>query len=60
MNNVKRFTVCMLAGHKWGRIAYQPHEGDSGYFLRCRRCGKEMHDLQMHGPGIGELGRGRG
>lgn len=60
MNNLRRFTVCKLAGHQWGRIAYQLHEGDSGYFLRCLRCGKEMHDLQMHGTGIGDWGGGRG
>src|SRR6478735_1291590 len=60
VDNVKRFTVCIVAGHKWGRIAYQPHEGDRGCFLRCSCCGKEMHDLQMHGPGIGDWGWGRG
>jgi hypothetical protein len=24
MNNLKRFTVCKLAGHKWLRVAYPP------------------------------------
>ena len=24
MNNLKRFTVCKLAGHKWAKVAYPP------------------------------------
>jgi hypothetical protein len=50
MNNLKRFTVCKFAGHKWGRVAYQPFEDDTGYFLRCVRCGKEDHETGP--PGI--------
>ena len=49
VNNLKRFTVCLI-DHKWGRVAYQPNEADSGYFLRCVRCGKEDHDTGP--PGI--------
>ena len=44
MNNLKRFTVCKLAGHNWGRVAYKRYEDDTGYFLRCVRCGKEDHN----------------
>ena len=24
MNNLKRFTVCKLAGHKWAKVGYPP------------------------------------
>ena len=48
MNNLKRFTVCKLAGHKWLRVAYPPGadgEDPETFFLRCRRCGKENHNV---------------
>jgi hypothetical protein len=43
VNNLKRFTICKLAGHKWLTIGYpQASDGEtSGTFLRCERCGKE-------------------
>jgi hypothetical protein len=47
MNNLKRFTVCKLAGHKYVKVGYPPTTGGettSGTFLRCLRCGKENHD----------------
>ena len=46
MNNLKRFTVCKLAGHAWLKVAYPPtSDGEgSGTFLRCKRCGKENHE----------------
>jgi hypothetical protein len=50
MNNLKRFTVCKLANHKWAKVAYQPLESGTGYFIRCLRCGKEMHDVGR--PGV--------
>lgn len=55
MNNLKRFTVCKVAGHKWLTIAY-PAGADgetSGTFLRCRRCGKEDHDAGTVARGAG-------
>ena len=48
MNNLKRFTVCKLAGHKWLRVAYPPGadgEDPETFFARCRRCGKENHNV---------------
>ena len=46
MNNLKRFSICKLAGHKWVKVAYPPSaDGEaSGTFLRCQRCDKENHD----------------
>jgi hypothetical protein len=46
MNNLKRFTVCKVAGHKWLRIGYPAgSDGETGgTFLRCQRCGKENHE----------------
>ena len=46
MNNLKRFSICKLAGHKYAKVAYPPSpEGEgSGTFLRCLRCGKENHN----------------
>ena len=46
MNNLKRFTICKLAGHQWLKITY-PVGSDGeppGHFLRCGRCGKEDHN----------------
>ena len=46
MNNLKRFTICKLAGHKWLTVGYPPEsDGETaGRFLRCERCGKEDHN----------------
>lgn len=56
MNNLKRFTVCKLAGHKWATVAY-PRSADgeaaTGTFLRCLRCGKENHKAGTHARGGG-------
>jgi hypothetical protein len=57
MNNLKRFTVCKLAGHKWGKISYPPgSDGEAaGTFLRCQRCGKEDHDAGTVPRGTGGM-----
>lgn len=55
MNNLKRFTVCKLAGHKWVKVGY-PAGADgetAGTFLRCLRCGKENHDAGTVARGAG-------
>jgi len=46
VNNLKRFTVCKISGHKWARIPYPRGADDegTGTFLRCQRCDKEDHD----------------
>ena len=43
--NVKRWTVCLVApgGHRWVTVPYSEHE-DTGYFVRCLRCGHENHE----------------
>ncbi len=38
----KRWTICLVMGHKHTQIAYN-QEDDSGRFLRCLRCGVENH-----------------
>ena len=55
MNNLKRFTVCKLTGHKWLKTAYPPsRDGEnSGTFLRCQRCNKEDHDAGTVARGAG-------
>ena len=56
MNNLKRFSVCKLAGHKWETVHYPPTaDGDAtGTFVRCQRCGKENHEAGTVPPsGLG-------
>jgi hypothetical protein len=55
MNNLKRFTVCKVAGHSWLRTAYPTgSDGETaGLFLRCRRCGKENHKAGTVARGAG-------
>jgi hypothetical protein len=57
MNNLKRFTICKLAGHGWDTVSY-PSGSDgeaAGTFLRCRRCGKENHEAGTHARGGGAV-----
>lgn len=57
MDNLRRFTVCKLAGHKWAKIPY-PRGADeeaTGSFLRCLRCGKESHEAGTVARGGGSL-----
>ncbi len=50
---LKRWTVCLVMGHKWTKIAYNEHD-DSGTFVRCLRCGHENHSGSSVRPtGIG-------
>jgi len=55
MNNLKRFTICKLAGHKWVKVAYpQGADGEAaGTFLRCVRCDKENHEAGTVARGAG-------
>jgi hypothetical protein len=57
MDNLKRFTVCKLAGHQWLKIGYPAGmDGEtSGTFLRCGRCGKEDHDAGTVARGAGPV-----
>jgi hypothetical protein len=58
MDNLKRFTVCKLAGHKWNKIPYPPGpdgESTSATFLRCQRCGKEDHNAGTVARGGGSM-----
>ena len=54
MNQLKRFTVCMLTNHKWVKTRYPTgSDGEAGgFFVRCRRCGKENHDTGGERPTI--------
>ncbi len=57
MNNLKRFTVCKLAGHKWAKIPYprSPEGEATGTFLRCLRCDKENHNAGTVARGTGTV-----
>jgi hypothetical protein len=57
MNNLKRFSVCKLAGHDWAKIPYPTStDGEpTGTFLRCQRCGKENHEAGTFARGGGGL-----
>ena len=56
MNNLKRFTVCKVLNHDYLRISYPPvGEEAAGYFLRCKRCGKETHDAGAVARGAGGM-----
>jgi hypothetical protein len=57
MNNLKRFTVCKLAGHKWVTVAYPTGaDGEApGTFLRCQRCDKENHEAGTVARGAGPI-----
>ena len=57
VNNLKRFTLCKLAGHSWTKIAYPAgSDGEAGgTFLRCLRCGKEDHDAGSVARGGGSM-----
>lgn len=39
----KRWTICLLQGHRWATVPYPNSEGSTGRFLRCLRCGYENH-----------------
>ena len=57
MNNLIRFTVCKVAGHKWLKIGYPAgSDGETaGRFLRCQRCGKENHEAGTVSRGGGGI-----
>jgi hypothetical protein len=38
--------ICAVMGHRNTKL---PIEGDVGYMLRCRRCGRERSGQLMHG-----------
>jgi hypothetical protein len=37
VNNLKRFTICMLVKHDWVRKPYLESGEDTGYFFRRQR-----------------------
>jgi hypothetical protein len=49
--NVKRWTICILLGHKWLKVPYGGHE-DTGFFVRCRVCNHENHNVGTRSTGI--------
>jgi hypothetical protein len=49
--NVKRWTICLLLGHKWLKVPYAGHE-DTGFFVRCRVCGYENKNVRSRTTGI--------
>lgn len=57
--NLKRFTLCLLVGHKWAKIPYPVAAGeettDTGTFLRCLRCGHENYEAGTVARGGGGI-----
>ncbi len=53
--SLKRWTLCLLRGHKWARIPYGGNDDGDTFFLRCRVCGFENHNAAMPGrpSGVG-------
>ena len=49
--SVKRWTLCLLRGHRWGRVPYNT-DGDA-YYIRCISCGYENHNAAMPGRPFG-------
>ena len=50
--SLKRWTVCLLRGHRWARTPY-PGGEDTGFFLRCLYCRYENHNAAMPGRPVG-------
>jgi hypothetical protein len=45
---VKRWTLCLMRGHRWARTPYPEAEGEqTAYFLRCMSCKYENHNAGM-------------
>jgi hypothetical protein len=55
VNNLKRFTICKLAGHNWVKVPHpsSADEEGAGTFLRCQRCDRENHDAGTVPRGAG-------
>jgi len=51
--SLRRWTVCLLRGHKWMTMTYPDSDGE-GHYLKCRVCTFENH----HGTSIRPTGAG--
>jgi hypothetical protein len=45
---LKRWTLCLVMGHKWTNVPYP--RADGATFLKCSRCGHENHSGQSVRP----------
>ena len=52
--SVKRWTVCLLRGHRWAKTPYAGSDTADAFFVRCRYCGFENHN----GPSVRPTGAG--
>ena len=52
--NVKRWTLCLLRGHRWVKTPYPGSEGPESFFVRCTSCRHENHN----GMGVRATGAG--
>ena len=47
--SLKRWTLCLVRGHRWARIPYAGNDDGDVFFLRCLSCGYENHNAAMPG-----------
>jgi hypothetical protein len=52
--NVKRWTLCLLRGHRWARTPYPGTDSADSFFVRCTSCHHENHN----GMGVRATGAG--
>ncbi len=52
--NVKRWTLCLLRGHRWVRTPYPGSDSADSFFVRCTSCHHENHN----GMGVRATGAG--
>jgi hypothetical protein len=47
--SVKRWTLCLMRGHRWARTPYEGNTDGDTYFIRCMVCGFENHNPPILG-----------
>ena len=57
-----RRVLCLLKGHGWVKTRYEGADTAEGYYLTCRRCGRQRHGggttINQGAHGMGGLGMG--
>jgi hypothetical protein len=53
--NAKRWTLCLIRGHRWARTPYAGNDDGDQFFLRCTSCRYENHNAAMPGRPSGPI-----